>query len=200
MPKLEYQDHLVRVETGVDIGSNGSSFSQQLNDGISIKITSGDAHVIQFKCRLARWLDGPAVGKFLSDDDIPGTSPGLDNLKWDVDALHKPDPYYDNGGAHVRTETDLTIYDQPDVSYDQSLYFEQGKDLSDMKSYDIRNIFCAASIVIANNRVKRVVAWTRKGVRGAASYKVEVREINSLSEPWKNVLRTNGYSIPELGN
>ena len=200
MPKLEYIDELITVHTGVDLSSMGSSYSQHLYDGITIKIASPTGHVIQFKTRLSKWLGGPDANKIVSPDDIPGTSKSLGELDWHVDSASLPDPYYDTGGAATRDQLSVTVGDQPDV--DQSFPTElAGWDpvKSELTSPNpVANYFCAASIVIANNKVQRVVAWTRTGGKGAAYYKVKVERISTLSDAWKEVLRKDGYILPQL--
>jgi hypothetical protein len=200
MPKLEYQDGLIEVRTGVDLAEIGQSVNQTLSDGITIKINSPTGHVIQFCSRFSRWLDGPQEGQPVAPDDIPGTSASLQNLEWKVDSASKPDPYYDTGGACVRTQTHTTVGDQPDVDqFSPTELAGWDSNKGELTApHRVANLFCAASIVIANNKVQRVVAWTRTGGKGAAFYKVKVETIDRLSAAWIGVLQREGYHVPQL--
>ncbi|PBJ25741.1 hypothetical protein BSG18_07840 [Pseudomonas ogarae] len=195
---LNYQDELIKVETGVDINGAAKGNSQEdLSDGIKITIFSANSHMIQFKSKLAKWLDGPGKGGF--DSDIPEFSKGLNALEWYVDVFDedKPNPYYDESAESQVVDGHKVILDQPDISFVQNLYWDSKTDTPG-GTFPIKNIFCAASIIIIDNRVRRVVAWTRTGGVGDPYYKVKVETINSLSQTWRTVLLTRGFNVPAV--
>lgn len=194
MPEV-YDDIMLTVETEKTVPF-GVSYSQNLNNGIVFTIRSQYARMIQFKCRRLIWTEGPEKDKELIID-FKNTAERLD---YKVDSLTTPDPFYDSGGACQRSGGKTIIADQPDVSYQKGLYFEQGKDLEQMASYGIINEFRALSFIISNNKVIRTVQWFRTGKNGETKYHdVVVTEVFRTIPPgFLNILRAEGYNVPQL--
>ncbi|PMW99532.1 hypothetical protein C1X59_17055 [Pseudomonas sp. FW215-R2] len=187
-----YDDPGLKVEVNVDISDIGNSLSQVLNDAIRFTIKAESGHVIQFKCRTLKWLDGPEKGSY--DSGIPGYSASPTDLQWSVDVVQGQtvSPYYDDGGACKRGGGVTVIADQPGVDQTMNFHFQTEQ------AYPTKDLFCAASIIIANNRVTHVVAWTRTGTEENTYYRTVVRTLTFLSLPWRTILIRDGFTVPAL--
>ncbi|QQZ40246.1 hypothetical protein IF690_19720 [Pseudomonas sp. SK3(2021)] len=194
---IAYRDDLITVEINVDISDMAIGNSQaDLSDGIKFTIRSENAHMIQFKSKLMKWLEGPKKGTM--DSDIPGFSKSVNELEWGVDVFDedKPNPYYDESGACVRSGGCTIIADQPDVSH--VVNADYNEETGTFTKYPVKNMFCGASIIIVDNSVRRVVAWTRTGTSEGYYYRVRVAELGRLSLAWRDVLIKNGFNVPPV--
>ncbi|CAH0206130.1 hypothetical protein [Pseudomonas brassicacearum] len=187
-----YDDPGLKVEVNVDISKIGTSFSQSLKDAIQFTIKAENGHIIQFKCRTLKWLDGPQKGGY--DSEIPGYSASATDLQWSVDVVEGQtvSPYYDDGGACKRGDGVTVIADQPDVRQTMNFHWQSEQ------QYATKDLFCAASIIIANNRVTHVVAWTRTGTEQSTYYRLVVRQLTFLSLPWRTILIRDGFTVPDV--
>ncbi|MHA3735689.1 hypothetical protein ACXR0M_08410 [Pseudomonas sp. Eth.TT006] len=197
---MVFDDSKLRVDVDEDISAIGKSLSQTLTRGILFTIKSPNGKMIQFKSRTLKWLEGPQVNNYVTD--ISGYSKP-DALDWDVDvmprkAASKKSPYYDDGGACSRTETETKIGDQPGVDHTKNFLFEEGKKFDEMGSHSTKDKFRGISIIIFNNHVTHKVEWSRTGKGDGSYYKVAVTSIDAFPENLKTVLITKNYDITGL--
>ncbi|MES2070924.1 MAG: hypothetical protein V4488_11295 [Pseudomonadota bacterium] len=197
MPKVVFRDDYIKITTGENLSTFGTSYSQTLNDGITIEVKNPKARMIQFKSRTAEFTDGPATGTLL---DLPEHTSSLDAPEWHVDAAKKTSVYYDEGGACKRTTTATTFADQPDISRDAELLFEQDKSLEQMKSYRVKNEFRALCFILVDGKVTRFVQWYRQKENGHSEYTnvVATDKINAIPLDFLQIIDKDGYSRPIL--
>ncbi len=161
----------ITVETGVAIpAEHGHSYSQTLNDAIKISITPDENEPLDVsRCHFLQFITRQAPDMFLAnltEEDAQAfrmqagifwetaDTHYMDNpntAKWRVDSNARPNPFYDEGGAHEHGEDgSYSMYDQPAYAFEDGV-FE-------------RIIGC--TFVIANEQVIGQVLWSRQYTQG----------------------------------
>lgn len=191
--KLWYSDDHLQIISGFNISSFGVSFKQSLADGIIFSVDDPNAHMIQFKARYIKWLAGPEKGYYMQG--LPGYAQGKWQIDWDVDVVEgqKPDPYYDTGGAHIRSEVRTIFADQPEVSFHEGLAFPSAT------KHPTKDKFRGVSVLILRSRAEYEISWSRAGTGAGSYYNVsEVKQLDMFPLMWKLILTQRGFKPPAI--
>ena len=180
----QYKDSLIEIQSGVDLRQETSVDEiHELRDLTnSIKMIAYSPHVrfLQFVTCLTPDLYAWKYEKKVQWDGDPGRHymQDLDSPRWKVDVPPGTEScFYDENGAHIRTNQLIAIYDCPGGN---ALLPEQ------------RFIFC--TFVTIGNQVIRQIQWSQQhNDQGNTSYTVQVQNCDRLPD-WAIKSITEDYA------